>query len=139
MKTTIRQSIVTKYVGPTNFRGTRVKASCDRGHITVSWDSGQNYDENHHYAMAALLAKFAKEDGKPDNGWGDASQWFGAALPNNNGIAWVQVAGFGLVLGALEGVMKARDNHRWTLNADEPQVFTAARYALAVAKEEASA
>ncbi len=34
----IRQAIVTKYLGPTDHRGARVKATSYAATITVSWD-----------------------------------------------------------------------------------------------------
>lgn len=32
----MRQAISTKYIGPTNYRSARVKASCEAGSVTVS-------------------------------------------------------------------------------------------------------
>lgn len=55
------QAITTKYFGPTNFRGSRVKATCDAGSVTLSWDYGLNSDENHRAACEALIEKL---------GWG---------------------------------------------------------------------
>ncbi len=52
-----RQAIVTKYLGPTNFRGSRVKATCEAGSITVPWNHGLNTGCNHAEACDALLAK----------------------------------------------------------------------------------
>lgn len=51
------QAIVTKYLGPTNLKGTRVKAACEAGQITVSWDHALNADENHDAAAHALAKK----------------------------------------------------------------------------------
>jgi hypothetical protein len=33
-----RQAIETKYIGPTNTRGAKVKASCYAGSLTIDWD-----------------------------------------------------------------------------------------------------
>ena len=56
------QAIETKYIGPTNYRGSRIKASCERGSITISYDSALNSEEAHIAAADALVAKFVKED-----------------------------------------------------------------------------
>jgi len=70
------QAITTKYFGPGNARGSRLKAECDRGSLTVEWDYSQGVDENHARAARALLDRFALEDvaeygGRPeDHHWG---------------------------------------------------------------------
>ena len=58
------QAITTKYFGPTNFRGGRIKASAQRGSVTVEWDHSLNVDGNHKAAVDALITKFVKEDEK---------------------------------------------------------------------------
>ena len=67
------QAIETKYIGPTNYRGSRIKASCERGNITISYDDALNSDEAHIAAADALVAKFVKEDearyGTSKNPW----------------------------------------------------------------------
>ena len=69
------QAITTKYIGPTNCNGSRVKAECERGQITIGWDDALNSEENHVAACKALRLKFAKEDAKEygqpisENGW----------------------------------------------------------------------
>lgn len=71
------QAIKTKYHGPTNNRGSRVKASCERGSLMVEWEHGLNPDQNHRRAAKLLLDKFAGEDvakyGKAvvDHHWGE--------------------------------------------------------------------
>jgi hypothetical protein len=69
------QAIITRYLPPTNVRGSRVKASCARGSITVPF----SYEGDPHIAAAdALVAKFIAEDAaqygtpKNDNPWGKA-------------------------------------------------------------------
>ena len=47
-----RQSITTRYAGPSDSRGSRVIAKCDAGRITVPWDHALNAPDNH--AAAAL-------------------------------------------------------------------------------------
>lgn len=64
IKTVARQCIRTKYISCTNFRPSRVKARCERGHITVSWKYEMNVAENHAYAIRCLVEKFIAEDAK---------------------------------------------------------------------------
>ena len=51
------QAITTKYLGPTNTKGRRIKASCEAGSITVYYDYEFSVSENHDSACKALLAK----------------------------------------------------------------------------------
>lgn len=51
------QAITTKYLGPTDRRGSRVKASCLAGHLTLEWDDRFNSDQNHAMAAMALAKK----------------------------------------------------------------------------------
>lgn len=53
----MRQAIVTRFLGPTNHRGARVKATADAGTVTVSWDYALGIAENHQAAATALLDK----------------------------------------------------------------------------------
>ncbi len=50
----MRQAIVTKYLGPTDHRGSRIKVICDAKTITVSWDHALNPEDNHTAAATAL-------------------------------------------------------------------------------------
>jgi hypothetical protein len=67
------QSITTKYLGPTNSRGSRIKASCSRGSITVPYEHGIDTNLAHRRAFYALLLKFKTEDeteyGKGSSSW----------------------------------------------------------------------
>ena len=72
------QAIQTKYLGPTNFKGSRVKASAQSGSIILSWDDALNADENHHVAALALMRKLD---------WVDFSI-LGGQLPDQT-YAWV--------------------------------------------------
>ncbi len=56
------QVIVTKFIGPTNTKGGRYKASCQRGSLTVSERSELSPEKNHVFACAELCRKFARED-----------------------------------------------------------------------------
>lgn len=58
----MRQAIVTKYLGPTNHRGSRIKATCEAGSITVPYDHALSGEGNHCAAAHALIRQL---------GWGD--------------------------------------------------------------------
>jgi len=51
------QAIETRYLGPTNHRGSRVKAKCQAGEVTVHWDHALNVEGNHERAAQALRDK----------------------------------------------------------------------------------
>jgi len=51
------QAITTKYLGPTDHRGSRIKARCAAGSVTVPWDYALNADANHVAAARALCEK----------------------------------------------------------------------------------
>lgn len=51
------QAIQTRYLGPSNFRGSRIKASASGGSVTVAYDAGLTIDGNHEAACKALIAK----------------------------------------------------------------------------------
>ena len=50
----MRQAIQTKYLGPTNTKGARIKASCEGGSLIVSWKDNLSIDENHELAAYQL-------------------------------------------------------------------------------------
>ena len=62
------QAIVTKYLGPTNSRGSRFKAKCAAGSLTVSYDYRLNSEDNHKAAAEALRAKLGWK-GSLEMGW----------------------------------------------------------------------
>lgn len=65
------QAITTKYLGPTNRRGSRIKATCQARSITVPCDDRLNSELNHRQAARALADKL---------GW--SGRWIGGGLPN---------------------------------------------------------
>lgn len=83
------QAITTKFIGPTNFRGSRVKASAEAGSVTLSWDHALNPDQNHAAAAKALRDKF---------GW--KGRLVGGHLPNANSshMAFVFVNDFAVIV-----------------------------------------
>ena len=52
------QAIVTKYSGPTNHRGARIKATAQAGATYLSWDYALDTSANHRAAAVALANKF---------------------------------------------------------------------------------
>lgn len=61
------QAITSKYLGPTNTKGSRIKAECTAGSITMGYyavidETGTGDEErNHEFVVAALKAKLAKD------------------------------------------------------------------------------
>jgi len=52
------KAILTKYLGPTNFKGARIKAyDGDGNSITISFDYGLNSEDRHKKAAVALCEK----------------------------------------------------------------------------------
>lgn len=51
------QAIETKWIGPTNTRGSRIIASCQAGKITVPWSYDLGIDDNHRAAARKLIKK----------------------------------------------------------------------------------
>jgi len=92
------QAIVTKYLGATNTRGSRIKATCEAGSLTVPFDySGSDY-ERHKGACDALRLKLAKSIAKRHNGEDyKKSGWLkpmvGGGLPGGYGYAFVFIEG----------------------------------------------
>ncbi len=51
------QAITTKFVNPTDTKGSRIKATAEAGSVTVAWDYDLNTEGNHTAAAKALCAK----------------------------------------------------------------------------------
>ena len=54
-----RQTIITKYHGPTNTKGAKMSAKCNAGTITIPYYPSFSVDKNHEIACGALLQKLA--------------------------------------------------------------------------------
>lgn len=70
------QAIITKYLGPTNRRGSRIKATCNTKTITVEYDDALSLDGNHEAAFRALARHL---------GWLEYGAWHHGTLPGNAG------------------------------------------------------
>lgn len=57
------QTIITKFYGPTNTRGSRIVAKCWNGKKTVSYDHSLNADANHKAAADELIADLKERTG----------------------------------------------------------------------------
>lgn len=78
------QAILTKYLGPTNTRGARVKAWCQAGSVTLVWDDALDVNANHDRAAESLAKKLK---------WLDRHWLAGASLPDNTGNCYILVSG----------------------------------------------
>lgn len=67
----VYQAIETRYLGPTTFKGSRIKASAWAGSKTVPYDHSLNAEENHLKAAMTLAAKLASNAEK----YGGSSIW----------------------------------------------------------------
>ena len=56
------QSIQTKFLPATESKGSRIKAKCARGSITIPLDYGLSGDDIHRAAVLALVTRFLDED-----------------------------------------------------------------------------
>jgi hypothetical protein len=56
------QAIHTKYIPRTDKIGSRIKAKCERGSITISYPFDLSGDEIHREAVRQLVARFIQED-----------------------------------------------------------------------------
>ena len=54
---TITQAIETRYLGPTNTKSGRIKATAWAGSVTVPYDHALNSEDNHRAAAMALVTK----------------------------------------------------------------------------------
>jgi len=80
--TFITQAIETRYLGPTNTKDGRIKATAWAGSVTVPYDHALNPDSNHKAAADALIAKM---------GWTGTFAQGGNA--KGNGYIFVNVEG----------------------------------------------
>lgn len=71
------QAIVTKYIGPSNVKGSRVKATAQAGSLTLHWDDALGPDENHRKAALNFCMKF---------GW--TGTYVSGGLPDGS-MVWV--------------------------------------------------
>jgi len=73
------QAIFVKYLGPTNTKGGRLKASAWFGTVTVGYDHAQGPSQNYEGVAFALCKKYGYNN----------VQLEGAHLPNGKGYAFI--------------------------------------------------
>ena len=117
------QAIITKFIGPTNTKGSRYKASCDRGSIIVESDHALNSEQNHVAAAQALVNRFLKQDaeryGTHVNPWSQPRVHGG--LPSGE-LAHVFTDSD--CRHALESLVRLCLAHRWKANSEEFDAIT---------------
>ena len=72
------QAIITKYLGPTDTKGGRIKASCYSGSVTIDYPHHLSGDAKHLAAAEALCKKLD---------W--TGTLIGGSLPDESGYAFV--------------------------------------------------
>lgn len=73
------QAIVTKYLGQTNYKPSRMVAKAEFGRVVVSYDHGLTAQGNHAAAAAAYIQKMY---------WGSLANWRGGQIPGGSYV-WV--------------------------------------------------
>ncbi len=123
-----RQAIETRYVGPTNHRGSRIIATTAGGHRLIHhWDYSLGIEGNHYAAAKALQAKL---DWEPIVAGGSTKAGFVWLTSTLDDTAHKLQTAAPDLLAALEELCLAPNKHR----PDEP--WEAARAAIAKAKGE---
>jgi len=74
----IRQAITTRFIGPTNHRGSRIKARAAAGSITIPYPHALSIEKAHAFAASHLADKLE---------W--HGQWFGGGMPTEDGYVFV--------------------------------------------------
>lgn len=78
------QAILTKYLGPTNTRGSRVIAYCDGGRISVAYQYNMSPEGNHRYAILKLGIKLGwiqEADAQLNTDYPSAPGWHFGSTP----------------------------------------------------------
>jgi hypothetical protein len=82
-----RQAITTVFLGPTDHRDPRVKATCQAGSITVNWDDSLDMIENH--AVAAAMVAVSLEWATVEN----FARRYAMGAPTSGGYVFVEIPG----------------------------------------------
>jgi hypothetical protein len=69
------QTIITKYYGPTNTRGARIVAQCERDSLSIPYPYELDGDDCHEAAAQALVDRFLAEDLAKRNETASANPW----------------------------------------------------------------
>ena len=77
------QALASKYLGPADHRGARVKVSAERGSVTLPWDDALDASGNHCRAALRALQR-----------WEWSGRWVGgSSTANPRGYVFVAVPG----------------------------------------------
>lgn len=96
----IYQAIRTRFIGPTDTRGSRVKAIAEAGSVTLPWNHAFNADRNHFGRGRSL-------------GWkGDLD---GGCLHGNGDHVWVQIPD-----GTLDAAQSVLNRHGYVAMQQRP-------------------
>ncbi len=85
------QAIVTRYIGATNHKPSRVKAIADVGSVTIPWDSNLGTESNHREAARALAVKSGWLGPNDPIGQTFDERYACGALPSKSADAYVYV------------------------------------------------
>lgn len=96
------QGIVTKYLGPTDFRSSRVRATSRFHTIIVPWDSELGVYENHEAAARALTYKMGQ--GRPSVVCGPEWELIGAESPDGKGYVFVMIDAPSSMVGCIRRI-----------------------------------
>lgn len=82
------QTIITKYLPPTNARGSRIKAKCWRDSVTIPFPYELNCMERHQLAAQKLAEKLTEKmnNGSKEGRWVIVA---GGVLPDDTGYAFL--------------------------------------------------
>lgn len=78
----MKQAIVTKFLGATDNKGSRIKATAYAVTITVEYKHELDAYENHRLSAMALAQKY---------GWDVKNDYFGGSMPTEDGYVFVAV------------------------------------------------
>lgn len=78
------QTIITRFLGPTNHRGSRINATCWRESVTIPYPYAHDGVAAYRAAAEALCAKLTDGDG--DGAWRIIAE---ADMPAGNGRAFI--------------------------------------------------
>ena len=78
----MRQAIITKYIAPTNTKGTRISVKASAGRKFYDWDHNRDTDNNHEHAARLFAGSL---------GWTQYFDLVGGSLPDNSGYCFVAV------------------------------------------------
>ena len=83
------QAIQTKYLGPSNYRGARIKAWCEAGSLTIDYPDELSGQACHRKAAESLQAKLGWDEQSYSSDRKSKPVLLGGALPGNAGYCFI--------------------------------------------------